>query len=144
VTADERPTRVPVTPVPERVSDKPTFGWAAFRQGVRTQILITGQAAVGTGLIAGDAGGLADHDAANASALLALAVSNLARGRERTTAIGSGLIRRDVFGTGDGLTGTGLIARHFSERPTSLPVTRLPWVVAETRTFAGVVFSGAD
>ena len=75
--------------------------------------MITGQAAICTGLIARDIGGLADHDATNASALLALAVSNLARGRSRTAAIGSGLIRRDVFGTGHVLTGTGLIARHF-------------------------------
>ena len=32
----------------------------------------------------------------------------------------------------------------FSERPTSLPVTRLPWLVAVTRTLAGVVAAGAD
>ena len=31
----------------------------------------------------------------------------------------------------------------FSERPTSLPVTRLPWLVAETRTLAGWVPKGA-
>ena len=75
--------------------------------------MITRQAAVCTGLISGDVGRLANHDTTNASALLALAVSNLARRRIRTTAIGGRLIGGDVLGTCDVLTGTGLITRHF-------------------------------
>ena len=90
------------------------FGrWASLRQGFRPQILITGQAAIGAGLISGDVGRLADHDATDGSALLALAMTHLARGRVRTAAIGSGLVGGDVLGTGHALARTGLITRHF-------------------------------
>ena len=84
-------------------------GGATFGQRIGTEILVSGEAALGAGFIAGDAGGTAHHHTADGATLLGEAVTHLAGGDVATTAVGSALLGGDVFRARHGLAGAGLI-----------------------------------
>ena len=85
-------------------------GATAGNGSFRTDVLITGELQARTGLIASDLFAAAHHDAGDSLTAEGDTAANLGHRRSHTTAIGRGLISADVFGAGDGFTGTGLIA----------------------------------